>query len=112
MARAKQTPPLYERDFCHWTAEQAAALRAAAARRLDLALDFENLAEEIESLGRSDRRALVSHIKRVIEHLLKLNSRLHLLGFQLRCLSLSLSGCLYVSASLSELNDYRQDGGR
>jgi hypothetical protein len=72
MARAKPTPSLYERDFCHWTAEQAAALRGAAARRLNLALDFENLAEEIESLGRSDRRALVSHIKRVIEHLLKL----------------------------------------
>ena len=72
MARAKPTPPLYERDFCQWTAEQAVALRGAAARRLNLALDFENLAEEIESLGRSDRRALVSHLKRVIEHLLKL----------------------------------------
>jgi hypothetical protein len=72
MARAKSTPSLYERDFCDWTVEQAAALRGAGARRLNLALDFENLAEEIESLGRSDRRALVSHIKRVIEHLLKL----------------------------------------
>jgi len=72
MARAKPSEPLYERDFCEWTVEQAAALRGAAARRLNLALDFENLAEEIESLGRSDRRALVSHIKRVIEHLLKL----------------------------------------
>jgi hypothetical protein len=72
MARAKSTVPLYERDFCEWTAEQAAALRAAAARRLNLALDFENLAEEIESLGRSDRRALASHVKRVTLHLLKL----------------------------------------
>lgn len=72
MARAKPTQSLYERGFCDWTADQAAALREAAVRRVNLALDFENLAEEIESLGRSDRRALVSHIKRVIEHLLKL----------------------------------------
>jgi len=72
MATAKPTPLLYEQDFYDWTVEQAAALREAGARRLNLALDFENLAEEIESLGRSDRRALARHVKRVIEHLLKL----------------------------------------
>jgi Domain of unknown function DUF29 len=41
-------------------------------RAKDLAaLDLENLAEEIESLGRSDRRAIVSHLERLLLHLLK-----------------------------------------
>jgi Domain of unknown function DUF29 len=35
-------------------------------------LDLENLAEEIELLGRSDWRAARSQVQRVIEHLLKL----------------------------------------
>jgi Domain of unknown function DUF29 len=46
---------LYDRDVVLWTEEQAAALRAL--RDSNLLLDWENLAEEIESLGKSDRRA-------------------------------------------------------
>lgn len=61
---------LYEQDFVLWTAEQAAALRRA--KDSNLPLDWENLAEEIESLGRSDRRELRSQITRVLRHLLKL----------------------------------------
>ena len=61
---------LYERDFVLWTAEQAAALRRAMDSNLPL--DWETLAEEIESLGRSDRRELRSQITRVLRHLLKL----------------------------------------
>jgi hypothetical protein len=64
--------PLYERDFYEWTIAQAALLRREAARRGNTELDVENLAEEIEGLGKSDRRALTSHVARVIEHLLKL----------------------------------------
>ena len=63
---------LYKQDFFRWTEQQAALLRREAARRLNTALDLEHLAEEIESLGRSDRRALTSHLARIIEHLLKL----------------------------------------
>lgn len=63
---------LYQTDYYAWTKEQAAALRAMAARRANSALDLENLAEEIESLGRSDWRAARSQVLRVIEHLLKL----------------------------------------
>jgi Domain of unknown function DUF29 len=37
-----------------------------------LPLDWENLAEEIESLGKSDRRELTSQITRILRHLLKL----------------------------------------
>jgi hypothetical protein len=57
----------YDADFYRWTQTQAAALRA----KNFTALDLENLAEEIESLGRSDRRAIVSHMERLLLHLLK-----------------------------------------
>jgi hypothetical protein len=59
---------LYEQDFFLWTKEQAAALRLAKSLPLartgdsNLPLDWENLAEEIESLGKSDRRELRSRI--------------------------------------------------
>jgi hypothetical protein len=35
-------------------------------------LDWENVAEEIESLSRSERRGIRSHMARVVEHLMKL----------------------------------------
>jgi uncharacterized protein DUF29 len=63
---------LYERDFVLWTEQQATALRIAARTGTNQALDWENLAEEIESLGRSDRRELHSQIYRIIRHLAKL----------------------------------------
>jgi predicted YcjX-like family ATPase len=63
---------LYDEDFVRWTEEQAAALRQA--KRSNLPLDWENLAEEIESLGRSDRRELRLQITRILRHLLKLEA--------------------------------------
>jgi Domain of unknown function DUF29. len=62
----------YEDDFYAWTQEQARLLREAARERLNTPIDWENLAEEVESMGRSDAKALGSALKRVIEHLLKL----------------------------------------
>jgi hypothetical protein len=61
------TTPDYDADFYAWTQQQAAALRA----KDWAALDLEHLAEEIDSLGKSDRRALVSHLDRLLLHLLK-----------------------------------------
>lgn len=66
--------PLYEKDFVRWTEEQAAALRAAAGLGTNLPLDWENLAEEIDSLGRSQSRELGSRIAVIIEHLIKLEA--------------------------------------
>ncbi len=63
---------LYETDFIAWTERQATLLRTPATERGSLALDWENLAEEIESLGRSYRRALANHVRKSIEYLLKL----------------------------------------
>jgi hypothetical protein len=63
---------LYKEDFLAWSKEQAAALRSAARGGSNQKLDWENLAEEIESLGISQRSELKSQIRQVIEHLLKL----------------------------------------
>jgi hypothetical protein len=63
---------LYERDFLAWSKQQAEALRAAARSGSNHALDWENLAEEIESLSISQRSALASQIRRVVRHFLKL----------------------------------------
>jgi Domain of unknown function DUF29 len=65
-----ETGELYDRDFVLWTEAQAAALRGAG--ESNLPLDWQNLAEEIESLGKSDRRELRSQIRRILRHLLKL----------------------------------------
>jgi Domain of unknown function DUF29 len=61
------TTPNDEADFYQWTQAQAAALRAKDWG----ALDLENLAEEIESLGRSERRAITHQLERVLIHQLK-----------------------------------------
>ncbi|MFB2880586.1 DUF29 domain-containing protein [Floridanema aerugineum] len=58
---------LYETDFYAWTQKQADLLRQRDLNNLDL----ENLIEEIESLGKQDKRELVSHLKILIAHLLK-----------------------------------------
>jgi hypothetical protein len=63
---------LYEEDFVRWTEQQAAALRDAAGQRTNLPIDWENLAEEIDSLGRSLRHELRSRLMVILEHLLKL----------------------------------------
>ena len=63
---------LYGADFALWTKQQAAALRAAVRGGANLQLDWENLAEEIEDLGISQRRMVRSHILGIIQHLVKL----------------------------------------
>jgi hypothetical protein len=63
---------LYERDYYAWTQAQAAALRRMAGGRIETALDLAHLAEEVEDLGRSERDAVRSQVRRIIEHLLKL----------------------------------------
>lgn len=65
---------LYDHDLVLWSEQQARELRAAAGAGWNMPIDWENVAEEIESLGRSERRALASHIESVVEHLLKLQA--------------------------------------
>jgi sugar-specific transcriptional regulator TrmB len=63
---------LYDTDFVLWLKQQAEALRAAAGGATNQPIDWENVAEEIDSLARSEKRELKSQIRRIIEHLLKL----------------------------------------
>ena len=63
---------LYDEDFVAWSRQQAEALRASAHGRTNQQLDWENLAEEIEGLGISQRSALASYIMRIIQYLAKL----------------------------------------
>jgi len=63
---------LYDEDTVAWSENQAAALRAAAQGGSNQELDWENLAEEIEDLGKSIKRGIQSHIRNIIEHLIKL----------------------------------------
>jgi hypothetical protein len=60
-------PTHYDQDAYAWAIEQAALLRAG---KLDQ-IDIEHLAEEIESMGKSERRALISQLARLLMHLLK-----------------------------------------
>ena len=62
---------LYRTDVYTWAIEQAGALR----RRDFDAVDWDNVIEEIEDLGRSEERSLKSWYAKVIEHLLKLQYR-------------------------------------
>jgi Domain of unknown function DUF29 len=57
----------YETDFYQWTQQQAALLRQG----LLSAIDAVNLAEEVESMGKSDRRAIGSFLELILLHLLK-----------------------------------------
>jgi hypothetical protein len=59
---------LFERDYYAWLQDQVRALRE---RRIE-DVDWDNVAEEIEDLGKSERRGVASHLAIVVEHLLKL----------------------------------------
>lgn len=63
---------LHDTDFYAWTQEQAARLRRAAAERVNADVDWENIAEEIESMGRSDKREIESRLEELLLHLAKL----------------------------------------
>ncbi len=59
--------PLYDRDFYAWANEQAALLRDGKLSQADI----EHVAQEIESMGRTEKRELVSRLTVLLLHLLK-----------------------------------------
>jgi len=75
-ADPKTMNTLYEADFNAWTQEQAKLLRE---QQWDL-VDVVNLIEEIESLGRQERRELVNRLAILLGHLLKWQYRPELQG--------------------------------
>lgn len=65
----KEKAGIYETDYYQWTIEQAQAMKE---QNLAM-LDWNNIIEEIESLGRSDYSAVASLLMRQIEHRLKID---------------------------------------
>jgi len=59
----------YETDFFQWTKDQASMLRVKKFEDVDI----ENLIEEIETLGRTEKRALISHLRILLQHMLKMH---------------------------------------
>src|SRR5436305_12108385 len=62
-----RTADLYDKDFAEWTRHNAELLRSGRASEADL----EHIAEEIEDMGKRERRSLHTRCVRLIEHLLK-----------------------------------------
>lgn len=67
MTQAPTALTLYDRDYLLWTEDTVNQLRNKKFHRLDLA----NLIEEIEDLGKSQKRELKSHLVEFLEHILK-----------------------------------------
>ncbi len=57
----------YQQDVIAWANEQAAFLRAGRLSEIDV----EHIAEEIEDVGKSEQRELVSRVAVLLAHLLK-----------------------------------------
>ena len=57
----------YDTDFYAWANEQAALLRAGKLTQADIA----HIAEEIESMGRTEKRELINRLGVLLMHLLK-----------------------------------------
>ena len=64
----------YDTDLLVWSTHQADLLRRmGAGERVNDQVDWANLAEEIESLGRSEKRELENRIATILVHLIKLH---------------------------------------
>lgn len=71
LAKKISSPPpiadLYEADYSRWLFENARLLREGRFSEADI----ENIAEQLEDMGRSEKRAAGSHIAVILTHLLK-----------------------------------------
>ena len=66
---------LYERDALAWAEQQAALLRRlATGERLNAAVDWPNVIEEVHDVGLSELRACQSLLQQALVHLLKLHA--------------------------------------
>jgi hypothetical protein len=72
MSKSGAAHDLYEEDFYAWALGQAQALEEMSRRRVNTPLDLPHLAEEVADLGKSERDAVRSQLRRIIEHCLKL----------------------------------------
>jgi len=87
---------LHDKDFYAWANEQAGLLRAG---RLSEA-DIEHIAEEIESMGKSEKRELINRLTVLLLHLLK---------WQHQPVLRSKSWCLTIEEQRNQLEDHLGD---
>ncbi len=66
-SRPEAVVPTYDADFFEWTQHTAALLRAGRMAEVDVA----HLAEEVEDMGKRDRREVDSRVTVLLTHLLK-----------------------------------------
>ena len=66
-AQTTQLQQLYDRDYYLWLEVTAKLLKNRQLEQLDL----DNLIEEIETLGRSEKNKVISSLKLICQHLLK-----------------------------------------
>jgi hypothetical protein len=59
---------LYDQDFCLWIETTIKQIEAQAFDKID----WDNIIEELDSLGKSDKRELKNRLVVLLEHLLKL----------------------------------------
>ena len=65
--RGRAMTGLYDEDFYAWTREQAKLLRQGRFTDADIA----NICEELDSMGRTEKRELASRLRVLLAHLLK-----------------------------------------
>lgn len=72
-------PTLYDEDILLWSEQQAAVIRELGKRQRARSneLDAENVAEEIESVGRSELASVESQLQNILLHLIKLSTEPH-----------------------------------
>ncbi len=85
-----------DRDFYAWGLEQAALLREGRVAEADL----EAIAEEIESMGKTEKRELVSRLTVLLLHLLKWRHQRSRRGKSLR---------LSIANARNEISDHLED---
>ncbi len=66
-----QSPIRIEADFHGWLLDQASALR----REQFESIDWQHIAEELETMAAGERRALKNQLKRLLAHLLKMREQ-------------------------------------
>jgi hypothetical protein len=74
MRKSSDMSTLYDDDILLWSEQQAVAIRrlGRSAREIPNELDIENVAEEIEGVGRSELAAVESYLELIFVHLIKL----------------------------------------
>jgi hypothetical protein len=96
MVKRIQKAQEYEKDFYAWTIHNAQLLR----KRKLLEIDIENIAEEIESMGKSEKRELINRLIVLMAHLLK---------WKLQKVRRSKSWTITIKNQRVELNDLLEE---